>query len=254
MIDIIIENLNKLGVSDLENGFFLHDPSNSYVCLFCGSKFEIGVVYPMAGTLLVAQSAASRHVADAHGNVFSILLDLGKQHTGISEVQKIVLKRIYDGYSDSRIARELGGKSLSTVRNHRFHLRKRQKEAKLFLALMNLLEKKGKSSGDFIDFHSEITVQDDRVVVTTEEAQKIIRKHFKQGDPVSLLAFPRKQKTKLVILNRIAELFDRGRLYTEKEVNRILSSVYGDYVTIRRYMIDYGFLDRKPDGSQYWLR
>jgi hypothetical protein len=30
--------------------------------------------------------------------------------------------------------------------------------------------------------------------------------------------------------------------------------VYDDYVTVRRYLIEYGFLDRKDDGSQYWLK
>ncbi len=254
MIDINLNYLNSVHVGDLENGFFRDDASDSYVCFFCGSKFEGGVVYPVDGTLLVARSAAARHVTDTHGNIFDLLLDLGKQHTGISDVQKTVLKRIYNGFSDGDIARELGGKSLSTVRNHRYHLRKRQKEAKVFLALMNLLEKKGRSGGDFVNFRSPITVQDERVVVTTDEAQRIIRKYFGRGETLTLLAFPRKQKTKLVIMNRIAELFERGRRYTEKEVNRILSSVYGDYVTIRRYMIDYGFLDRKQDGSEYWLR
>ena len=254
MIDINLNYLKYMGVGDLENGFFRDDTSDAYVCLFCGSRFEGGVVYPVNGTLLVGRSAAARHVADAHGDVFDLLLDLGKRHTGISDVQKTVLKRIYDGSSDGDIARELGGKSLSTVRNHRYQLRKRQKEAKLFLALMSLLDKKGGNGGDFVDFRSAITVQDERVIVTTDEAQKIINKYFDQGEGLRLLGFPKKQKTKLVILNRIAELFDRGRLYTEKEVNRILSAVYGDYVTIRRYLIDYGFLDRKQDGSEYWLR
>jgi hypothetical protein len=254
MIDINLNYLKSAGVAELENGFFRDDRTDSFVCFFCGSKFEGGVVYPVGGTLLVARSAAARHVADAHGDVFDLLLDLGKQHTGISDVQKTVLKRIYDGSSDGDIARELGGKSLSTVRNHRYQLRKRQKEAKLFLALMNLIDKKGRNGGDFVDFRSAITVQDERVIVTTDEAEKIICKYFGRGEELTLLSFPRKQKTKLVILNRIAELFDRDRRYTEKEVNRILASVYGDYVTIRRYLIDYGFLDRKRDGSEYWLR
>jgi hypothetical protein len=252
MIDI--SRLLSSNAVDLENGYSEDTSCGSLTCLFCGSKFEDGVVYPVGGTLLSAKRAAARHLADAHGDVFDVLLDLGKQHTGISEVQKIVLKGIYDGLSDSEIARELGGKSLSTVRNHRFQLRKREKEARLFLVLANLLEKKGRTSGDFVDFHSELTVRDDRVVVTTAEAERIIGKHFAPGDPPSLLAFPRKQKSKLVILNRIAELFERERRYTEKEVNGILSPLWGDYVTLRRYLIDYGFLDRKRDGSEYWLR
>ena len=30
--------------------------------------------------------------------------------------------------------------------------------------------------------------------------------------------------------------------------------MYEDYVHIRRYLIEYGFLDRKADGSAYWVK
>ncbi|MBJ6950597.1 DUF2087 domain-containing protein, partial [Vibrio cholerae] len=29
---------------------------------------------------------------------------------------------------------------------------------------------------------------------------------------------------------------------------------YPDFVTLRRYLIEYGFLDRTDDGSQYWVK
>jgi hypothetical protein len=235
----------------LENGYYRDEGSQRYVCLFCDTSFEEGVIYPFDGSLLVAQRAAGRHVVEAHGEVFELLLRLGKQYTGVSEIQQTVLQRVYEGCSDREIAAELGGKSVSTVRNHRFLLRKRQKEAKIFLALMNLLERKGRSSTGFVEFHADIPVKDDRVVVTTEEAQEILSKHFSQGESPALMSFPRKQKAKLVVLNRVVVLFERDRSYSEQEVNQILSAVYNDYVTIRRYLIDYGFLTRKRDGSEY---
>ena len=36
--------------------------------------------------------------------------------------------------------------------------------------------------------------------------------------------------------------------YTEKQVNAVLADIYDDYVTIRRYLIEYGFMDRTRDG------
>ncbi|MCZ4150164.1 transcriptional regulator, partial [Escherichia coli] len=42
--------------------------------------------------------------------------------------------------------------------------------------------------------------------------------------------------------------------YTEKQVNELLGRVYPDYAEIRRYLVDYALLDRKQDGSEYWLR
>jgi len=251
MINIIDSHLISMPLEALENGYYRDEVSQRYICLFCDTSFEEGVIYPFDDLLLVAQRAAGRHVVEAHGEVFELLLKLGKQYTGVSEIQQTVLQRVYEGCSDREIAAELGGKSVSTVRNHRFLLRKRQKEAKIFLALMNLLERKGRNSTGFIDFPADIPVKDDRVVVTTEEAQKILNKHFGPGEPSALISFPRKQKAKLVVLNQLVRLFERDRSYSEKEVNRILSAVYNDYVTIRRYLIDYGFLRRKRDGSEY---
>jgi len=58
----------------------------------------------------------------------------------------------------------------------------------------------------------------------------------------------------LIALREIAEKFQNSRIYREKEVNEILKGFYDDYVTLRRYLIEYGLLDRKRDGSQYWLK
>ena len=41
--------------------------------------------------------------------------------------------------------------------------------------------------------------------------------------------------------------------YSECEVNEILKPIYDDYMTIRRYLIMYGFMERTRDGRQYWL-
>ncbi|MNW69193.1 hypothetical protein D3C74_481460 [compost metagenome] len=48
--------------------------------------------------------------------------------------------------------------------------------------------------------------------------------------------------------------FDAKKKYSEKEVNEILRTVDSDYATLRRYLIEYGFIDRKDDGSLYWVK
>jgi hypothetical protein len=87
--------------------------------------------------------------------------------------------------------------SPSTVRNHRFQLRKRRREAKLFLAIMELLDRKEANQG-YLTFNAALPVADDRVKVTDEEARKILKKHFSSEDPLVLASFPKKQKAKLV--------------------------------------------------------
>ncbi len=61
----------------------------------------------------------------------------------------------------------------------------------------------------------------------------------------------------LVYLDKMQQVvcrFEINRFYNEKEVNAIVKEVDEDYVTLRRYLIDFGFMDRKTDGSQYWLK
>lgn len=62
-----------------------------------------------------------------------------------------------------------------------------------------------------------------------------------------------KEKNKVVIFGKIAEQFEYGKRYSEQEVNEILKPIYEDYMTIRRYLIMYGFMERTKDGRQYWL-
>jgi len=47
------------------------------------------------------------------------------------------------------------------------------------------------------------------------------------------------------VLERIAERFERGRDYEEREVNVLLSLVDNDFATLRRYLIDERILERE---------
>lgn len=56
------------------------------------------------------------------------------------------------------------------------------------------------------------------------------------------------------ILWEIVKNFSTGRTYTEKEINRVLKRIFEDYATIRRALIDYGFIDRSNDCTKYWVK
>lgn len=95
---------------------------------------------------------------------------------------------------------------------------------------------------------------DERFAITEQENEQVLKTYFKEGPDGPLSSFPIKQKRKLIILRHIARLFSPGKRYSEPEVNEILKRIYPDHVTIRRYLIEYGFLDRLVDGSAYWIR
>jgi len=144
--------------------------------------------------------------------------------------------------------------SISTIRNHRFLLKEKERQSRLFIVLMELLKQKDKYAPAIIDIHPGATMVDQRYNITEDEFKSAMKKYFPDGREKALNAFPKKQKHKLMVLKNIAERFGSEKIYTEKEVNEVLKSAFEDYVTLRRYLIEYGFLDRKPDGSQYWIR
>ena len=221
------------------------DSDREYICLICEKHFHKGVIYPDDDRLLEARLAVESHLAQEHGSMFDYLLGLDKKFTGLSEVHQQLLRSFHKGETDKDIAARQGI-SASTVRNHRFKLKERERQARIFLALMGLLD----AEPEFVTIHKGATMVDDRYAITLEEEQKLLDKYVKEG---RLTSFPTKQKRKLVVLRYFAKLFDPSLSYSEKEVNQIIKDVHDDYVTIRRYLIEYGFMERNRDGSDYHL-
>ena len=69
-----------------------------------------------------------------------------------------------------------------------------------------------------------------------------------------LKSYPTKQKKKLVALEYLATKLEADRIYTEKEINRIINSwcIFQDPATLRREMYNNHLLYRTKDCSQYW--
>jgi hypothetical protein len=239
-------------LEELKRGYTQEE--DHYVCLLCGKKIEKGIIYPDEGILYEAERYVRIHIEKAHQSVFEHLIHLDKKLTGLTDHQNRLLRLFHLGKSDAEVQKELGIGSASTIRNHRFVLKEKERQAKVFLAMMELLKEKDKHAPAFVEVHKTARMVDDRYNVTLEENEEILKKYFPAGTEGPLTTFSVKEKHKLVILREIAKRFESERIYTEKEVNQILKAVYDDYVTLRRYLIEYGFLDRKPDGSQYWLK
>jgi hypothetical protein len=75
-----------------------------------------------------------------------------------------------------------------------------------------------------------------------------------------LTNFPKSQDDRLLVLEHLANLFEFDRRYTEKEVNIILNTLHPDHASFRRYLIDYGFLERNSETKEdittifYWRK
>jgi hypothetical protein len=80
-----------------------------------------------------------------------------------------------------------------------------------------------------------------------EDDARILRRYFRGG---RLTQIPSQRSRKIVILDRLAQEFDVGSRYSERQVNAILRRFHEDVASLRRFLVDEGFLDRA--AGEYW--
>ena len=68
----------------------------------------------------------------------------------------------------------------------------------------------------------------------------------------SLISIPVKPAKKIAVLKEIAKKLSPDTKYPEKELNAVIATYHPDTAAIRRYMIEYGILER-DGGSVYWV-
>jgi hypothetical protein len=72
-------------------------------------------------------------------------------------------------------------------------------------------------------------------------------------DQGRLRQWPAKFSKQLVAFEWMSHLFERGRDYTEPEVNEILNAAhtFGDWAILRRGLCDHRYLERDSNGARY---
>jgi hypothetical protein len=243
----------KLTLDEIKRGYRRDEGKAAYICLHCEKAFALGQVFKIDERFYTPEHAAAKHIDVEHGGQFERLLHADTKYNNLTENQKELLSYFYKGLPDGEIARSLDV-SPSTVRHQKFTFREKAKQAKLYLAIFEyvfgeadaksaaaMAAQPGGGHGDGGDTAAE------------RERARVLRNAFESFAPLRLKAYPTKEKRKIMVLGKIACEFERGREYTEGEVNRIIEPVYADYAIIRRGLIVYGLMGRTNDGSRYWL-
>jgi hypothetical protein len=91
---------------------------------------------------------------------------------------------------------------------------------------------------------AEVTPKD---VGATEEQAAVLRGFLVDG---KLASIPVARRKRMVVLDWLAQQFEPGRVYPEKEVNALLKAFNGDFAALRRYLVDEEFLERRQ--GFYW--
>jgi len=248
VIDGVINmNIKNATFLELKQGYYKEN--NILYCLHCNYLTRVGEVYPLEGHFYIASKMMEKHQENEHQSSFTALAKLGKNYHGLTDKQREIIELLYQGLKDRQIADNLGV-SESTIRHQRFVLKEKANQARMFLAMYELVKEQNQVD-DFIDLHRFAKQVDDRYQITKQDEQKVYKDCFISLEPLKLKIFPKKEKYKIVILNKISELFSFDNVYSEMEVNIVLKDIFDDYVTLRRYLIEYGFFERTKDGSIY---
>ena len=87
--------------------------------------------------------------------------------------------------------------------------------------------------------------------MTIDEMKRELKGFMDNDGKISQM--PTKTKRELMVAAIIADKIDAERVYTEKEINELILSqiTFGDYCTVRRDLIDFGFMTRKENCTEY---
>lgn len=240
-------NLKDIHFNDVKLGYV--ETESDYQCLYCSYITNKGEIYPLDNHFYDARKAMEAHLHLNHQGPFTALLEQPKKVNNLTDSQKELMLHLYHKQNDKEISKAMNVTE-STVRHQRFVLKEKAIQAKAYLALYELLESHS-IVDTFLDVHHNAIQVDERFVATTRDQEKVFQDFFYSIEPLRLKSLPRKEKYKIIVFKEIHKLFEFDKSYTEMEVNHILKDIYDDYVTIRRYMIEYGFLKRHDDGSIY---
>ena len=169
-------------VDDIKKGYSEDD--NSYTCLICNKKFIKGRICKYVDELYDSKKSVEIHIQKEHKSMLEYLLSMNSSFTGLSAVQTEIIKMFAQNISDKEIAAKLDV-AQSTIRNHRYKLREKEKQAKIFLSIMQLLSEDTKEginildNGFICDAHKTATTLDDRfnkmLGFTKEELVKLMK-------------------------------------------------------------------------------
>lgn len=181
-------------LQEIKQGYIYRYDKDEFICLICGKSFANGTIYQTDDQLYEARKYIQVHIEQNHGSTFEFLLNTDKKLTGLTEHQKSILELFYKGYSDNEVAKHLNTGSISTIRNHRFSLREKQKQAKIFLAIMELLGEQLPKKQTFVEIARDAKQVKNHLVITQEENEKVLAACFRQGPDGPLQSYPLKEK------------------------------------------------------------
>ena len=91
--------------------------------------------------------------------------------------------------------------------------------------------------------------------MTAYEKYAPLKGYFNATGKFDRMPGKRQKRKQTLMFEYLAEQFEKGKRYTEQEVNEILNQhhTFNDPASLRRFMFGSKLLDRTLEGRSYWL-
>ncbi|WP_058300419.1 DUF2087 domain-containing protein [Gorillibacterium timonense] len=175
-------------------------------------------------------------------------------HKALSDPTRIrILRLIADGpLSGQELAGRLGV-TPPTITHHMLKLREagvlfewREKNTIYFSLNREMLEVKAGGTVSFISPSGAEKEVTELTALNEDKFKESVLKNF-FGKDGRLKTIPAQLKKKIVILEWLAEQFEIGKAYPEKEINEFLKRYHEDFATLRRELIMQQFMYREKE-------
>lgn len=144
------------------------------------------------------------------------------------------------------------GISPPTVTHHAAKLReaslineRRDKNTIYFSLNEYFLKQNAKAATEMI-FKESSGDKDERQTEKNEKLRQSVLNAFYSEDG-KLKSIPSQYKKKLIVLEQLAARLERGKKYTEKEINEFIKAYHEDFATIRREFIMQHYMYREKE-------
>jgi hypothetical protein len=176
-------------------------------------------------------------------------------HKALSDPTRVrMLVLLADGELTGQTLAEKLCLSPATITHHAAKLRavslineRRDKNAIYFSINRYFLKQYAKAMETLIaDPQTTDTFEEDSMEENNERLKQSVLKNFFTAEGM-LKHIPAQLKKKRIVLEHLAEKLERGKAYTEKELNAFIQQFHPDFATIRREFIMHAYLYREKE-------
>ncbi|WP_203640980.1 DUF2087 domain-containing protein [Levilactobacillus andaensis] len=242
---------SDLTLTELKQGW--HQTPTAFICNTCQATFATDEVFAANDKFYPADQMIRRHVRAEHPHRVTDLINDDSKYNTLTAKQRDLLEAFHSGLKDADIAKQ-NQVAAATVRHQKFTFREKAKQARLYLAIYdNVFDHPNAPEDQLLTVPEQPGSLDDRFIITQAEYQQNLKRYLTtSGVGIQLKRWPKKQKAVVAILSRIIQEIPHDQHFTEAEITAILKPIFADHAILRRSLIEYGYLDRTTDGTDYW--